>query len=233
MLPLIVFRLTSKLRLSFSGYIFRIGHYLDVLTLKETLFDGQYPLPAKRNSTIIDIGANLGDYSILAARQLPHARILAYEPSLATYEMLCENLILNSAFNVTPYCQAVMASPGSIKLYQHSASGLSSVYKVRSNTTVQVTPVTNLEEIFLKNKLNSCDVVKMDCEGAEFDVLLNLPDAIYKKISAFALEYHDSFGAHRHPELVKKLAEKNYSVKVIPHPLEENIGIILANKIVI
>ena len=52
----------------------------------------------------------------------------------------------------------------------------------------------SLKDIFIDNKLNKIDFLKIDCEGAEYKILFNTPKKVLKKIKKIALEYHQMDG---------------------------------------
>lgn len=88
----------------------------------------------------------------------------------------------------------------------------------------------NLSEILNMNKINHVDFLKIDAEGAEFDILLNSPNRVFYKIKEIVLEYHDHLTVHHHNEIIKKLQQHGYQIVIRPHPFEKDIGIIQAKK---
>jgi len=85
-----------------------------------------------------------------------------------------------------------------------------------------------LKEVFDSNNIRFCDVLKIDCEGAEYDLLSHTPQYYFSKIDKIVLEYHDYLqkikkGYH----LSKFLNRKGFTIKMNKHPLF-NQGIIYA-----
>ena len=64
---------------------------------------------------------------------------------------------------------------------------------------------TSLKQIFDDNNIEYCDFLKLDCEGAEYEIIKNLPSEYFKKIKKMVIEYHM---ADTHPELLKELIKK-------------------------
>jgi len=216
------------IRLS-DGTKFLISHYLDILTIKEIFLERQYEIHGKSIRTIIDIGGNIGTFSIAASRQYPKAKIVTYEPASSTYKLLVDNVGLNKIFNIKVKKEAVGKKQGESKFYVHPASGLSSLYPGRKEMKSERVPVTTLKEIIKANKIDRIDILKMDCEGSEYDIILNCQPQVLSKIRSMFVEYHDSLTDHHHSELVSFLLKNNYSVQIQPHPIETDIGIITAH----
>ena len=183
------------------------------------------------NSVVIDIGANIGVYSIFAA-QSKNIIVYAYEPMPDNYNLLRENIRLNKLDkNIFPFNLAIGARKEKRKLYigdspfhsfyPISESPFNALYgdysQEKSQKYIEIDSMP-LKEIFDKNKINQCDILKMDCEGAEFEILYNLPDEYFKKIKEIRLEYHNHFsnGVNKKNNgsyLMKFLEQKGFKVK--------------------
>lgn len=213
-----------------SGEAFRVNHYLDALTIKEVFLGNEYPLDVKTPDVIIDIGANIGTFSVYAAKKFPNAKIYAFEPGRKTYSALVENLQINGIKNVTPIQSAVADKRGKLKFFESSASGLSSLYASRKGSAEYEVPTLSLDDVFTENAITHCDLMKMDCEGAEYDIFFNTSKKTMDKISSISLEYHEDITKYGRTDLVKYLNEMGFKTKVRPHDLEENIGVIYASK---
>lgn len=211
-----------------NGTRFQISHHLDALTIKEVYLDQSYALPLHRPRTIVDIGANIGTFSVWAAQTYPRAQILAFEPSPATFRLLTTNLQLNHISNVLPRRVAVAERSGSVSFYTHPATGLSSLFPGRPGAVRSRVACLTLPQIFRRHRLTRVDFLKMDCEGAEYSILFACPSRVLGRISHLALEYHDGLTPYRHSQIVERLVKSGFHVQIVPHPIESNIGLILA-----
>jgi len=140
--------------------------------------------------TVIDIGAHKGIVSCYIAKKYPNVKVLAYEPVKENYEAMLENIHRNNIKNVIPHNLAVTSDGRDVKIYTDpiNNSGGSSLYgegnyqKVRSTT---------LADIFAKHKIDRVSLLKVDCEGAEFEIL---DTPLLEKVDRLRGEFHKSKG---------------------------------------
>lgn len=142
--------------------------YFDPLELE--LLAGQL----REGFRFIDIGANIGAYSLfVAAKAGPSARILAVEPQPEVFARLAFNIAQNPFGTVKAVACALADKPGELTLFLDPANrGESSVRILRSSTgsTVRV-PATTLLALMQSEGYERLDAVKLDVEGAE-DLIL-------------------------------------------------------------
>lgn len=150
---------------------------------KRVLFTPQYFDPLERDLLasrvregfrFIDIGANIGAYSLfVAAKAGPGARILAVEPQPEVFQRLTYNIAQNPFGTIKAVACALADKPGELTLFLDPANrGESSVRILRSSTgsTVKV-PATTLLALVESEGYDRLDAVKLDVEGAE-DLIL-------------------------------------------------------------
>jgi FkbM family methyltransferase len=121
---------------------------------------------------LIDIGANLGVITIMAARQVgPHGLVLAFEPVAETCDELLRNLALNNLTNVTAFQLAIAAKPAAVRMTvpdpRHSGAA-----HIASNGQgdVRAVPLAAVPEV--RAAIDRMPVyAKLDTEGYEFEVL--------------------------------------------------------------
>lgn len=213
-----------------TGQVFEINHFLSALTLKEVFYDGDYHPKADKANVIVDIGANIGTCTIYMSFLFPNAKIYSLEPDPNTFKLLKTNVRLNRRPNIVLINQAVSNKSGHTTFYSCQANGLSSLSKTRLPYKVTKTRVTltSLPDFMETSHIRQIDILKIDAEGAEFDILLKTPKFPFQSIKEIILEYHDQLTPHHHEELVDKLHQVGYKLITRPHPLEEGIGIIHA-----
>jgi len=179
---------------------------------------GVYLARLSEESVIVDIGANIGAFSLYAAWKLPKSRIFAYEPGPDNYRFLCENIRLNSlSARVTAFPLAVGGQNGEQMFNINKTRSVDHGFYSSSNCSGAIpVPVVTLEKVFRDNSLNTVDLLKLDCEGAEFEIFRNAPEPILCKVSALSMEVHEHLGIGTMEELATLLRESDFTVIVKP-----------------
>lgn len=164
------------------------AHPIDVSTLAVIFIKEDYgvDVPGK---TVVDIGANIGAFALLAAGS-PEASVYAYEPVSATYDQLMANIRLNDLEGrVQGFNMAVTGGREDrvITISEHG-SPFSTVYGDGSGITEPVKCI-GLDDVFKDNEILRCDVLKLDCEGAEFEILY--ASQLLSRVDHIWMEYHE------------------------------------------
>jgi len=135
---------------------------------------------AKKSDVVLDVGAHIGFFSVLAAIVSPRSSVYAFEPLPRVYERLERNVGLNRLTNVHCFCAAVGEQDGTQEFYfpnEHApvSSSLRSDMllatlgeEIVRHVNVQV---TTLDSVVETNKLEKVDLIKLDTERTEHDVL--------------------------------------------------------------
>lgn len=178
-----------------SGVVIEVPRRL-LQTFKEVFMDEVYMVALQREvpkgGTVIDIGANAGFFSLFAASRFDHPRIFCYEPIPVNFRQLEKNRRLNAQCEIHPHQSAVAGKPGEITLTfdpNDSFTTSASMTREQEGEKIRVKCVT-LENIFETYELERCDFLKMDCEGAEYDIFYNCPANLLARIDQIAMEVH-------------------------------------------
>ncbi|MDD2720516.1 MAG: FkbM family methyltransferase [Gallionella sp.] len=132
------------------------------------------------DGTFIDIGANIGSFTLVAAHIAPHGQVHSFEPSDHHFCRLSHNVALNSFNNVTLNKLGLNDQPGSATLFLPSVcgemnnSGAASLYAAASAPGAQVTEevaLVTLDDYVQEKNIQQIDLIKIDIEGAEFNAL--------------------------------------------------------------
>ena len=154
---------------------------------KEVVIDNVYQVSEGliKGRPVIDIGANVGTFAVLAA-SLGASKVVAAEPVSETYERLVQNLQKASA-NAVAMKAAVMDKVGTVDIGVNPKSGHNSLYMAQNGS--ESVPSVTLDSLL---ELVEGDEVflKMDCEGAEYDILMNATQEQMRRISRLAIEIH-------------------------------------------
>lgn len=157
--------------------------------------------------TLVDIGAHIGCFSVAFATRFPGATVDAFEPTPSTSAYLQRNVDDNGlAGRVRVHQQAVSASSGVLVMADNGAgSGHNGVLHLGEAGAVSIeVPCVGLVSV-LEAAGDRVDIMKMDAEGAEYDVILNSPPERWAAVRRLVMEYHPLPG-HSFDELETYLA---------------------------
>lgn len=222
---------------------FRVRSAMDIWIIKETCLDQAYEhasVPLRDGWTILDIGAGLGDFSLYAARRAPNGHIYSFEPSPDSFALLQENIRLNKVTNIYAHAAAVGAKPHDMLVLDMTSSEAVQ-YRTHSRNSMQTTsqptcPITmlipskSLDQIFDEIPLDSCDFLKIDCEGAEYDILFHTSAATLARIQHICLEYHDGVTSYSHRDLITFFQDHGFIVRCHPNPVHQQLGLLFASR---
>jgi len=190
----------------FKFYCREYPRFDDEFCVMEVVRDDVYKLKKLniQDGLIIDIGANIGTFAIPASR---YGKVLAYEPDPNNFQILKMNIALNNA-NVEAFNVAVGKkgedcienASGHSRLGGNGGSGGALVKVIEFNDI----------------PFEYCDLLKMDCEGGEYDVIKYANNEKLNKVARIVGELHswifeDLNKQREHKELIDKL-EKHFDM---------------------
>jgi len=154
-----------------------------------------------QQATLIDIGANLGIPTLIMAKFNPEATVYAFEPNKKVYEMLVENARINALHNVKAYNLAVTNSQTlalDLTITAH-LTGAGSTYadkasfakQWKDDIRVEQVSCTSLDKVLRSHGINEVYLLKMDCEGAEFDIIYDSELFKQRVVKNLIGEFHD------------------------------------------
>lgn len=141
---------------------------------------------------IIDAGANVGDYSILANQIMPACKIFAFEPVESTFQHLLSNI--KDLKNVVPIKNGLFKENCELAINLFASNEHSSIYDIEGlsigSDSQQKIELVRGDDFIKDNQIDSIDFLKLDVEGAEYDALLGFENAIkHGAIKAVQFEY--------------------------------------------
>ena len=191
-------------------------HYLPLVTNGlahwEAATQAEWLRLSKAAAEIVDVGAYLGVYSVLAASVNPNASISAFEPNPKTYEALQANLLLNEFSNITALNFALGDEEKTVKLLSDTSRPMSSGASV-SPLPEQGRTAIAVQQVRLDDYAEAPSLIKVDAEGMEIEVLRGAsrilshhsPDLVLEILtpSQFdrVIELLDGFG-YQHPRFL-------------------------------
>jgi FkbM family methyltransferase len=155
----------------------------------------------KEGDVVLDIGANIGYMSLFFAQCVgTSGKVYAFEPEQENYQALLANIALNSAQNIMPQRQAATDVEKMLKLYlaQDNFGAHSTVFNDETLTDkyeeIQGAP---LDTFVQKNQLDKIALVKIDVEGAEYEVLQGMKQILKQQRPILIVELNDSLQRKR------------------------------------
>lgn len=197
----------------------------------------------KSGMVVVDIGAHVGYYTLLAAKQVgPTGKVYAFEPEQDNHAILLKNIGVNGYNNVVATPMAVSDRRGSSTLYVTSLdNGRHSMYHhglpERGSPTVET---TTLDSFLASEGWPSVDLIKIDVEGAEVAVLDGMTGLMGKSADLkLIIEFNPALlqdGGVAPLVFLERLASPGWGVQIIEEangllPLAEGDGPSLVNRL--
>lgn len=173
-----------------DGHVVPVRDFMTLYIYKEIFVDRCYDLTLDHSApVVVDIGANSGLFALRLKQLYPSAKISCYEPFPPNFLQLENTIAVNRLDEVIPLQKAVGARPGRAKLFIHKRNiGGHSFYATEALNTDHVeVEVVDLRSI-LGELQQAVDLLKLDCEGAEFDILMNLAASDARQIRRIIVE---------------------------------------------
>lgn len=135
---------------------------------------------SKKSTVILDIGANIGIYSLIAKAENPNAQVHSFEPSDIIYSKMVANYKLNKFNDIVANKTGISNTTGQLLFYDYETGDHTSasfaIEKINSNNTPikkieHVVEVVTIDDYIALNKLAKVDLIKIDVELYEKEVL--------------------------------------------------------------
>lgn len=162
----------------------------DTYVINEVFRHKVYGAPP--HGIIVDIGANIGAFSLFAARTAD--TIFSFEPESSNHSQLLKNIALNQYRNIMPFKKAVGGKVGTVTLHRAASNlGASSVVHQVSNDVETVEMIT-LDSVFRLCNIERINFLKIDIEGSEYELFENASLEALGKIDMIVMETHPVHG---------------------------------------
>lgn len=197
------YEITAKLR-DGTTLILRGTKSTDFYAMCAVMFDDVYQVDRIKNPKIIvDVGANIGAFTVLVAKKFPGAKIVAVEPEPENVRLLKRNIALNKLTNIEVRQCAVSNSYGKAKLFlnreQPSAHSLHGgvIGSLEKSEFIEV-------DIVPLSEFGKMDALKVDCEGEEVTILdTHIPECQYVAVE---------FDTDDKDRIIQQFIAKGYTV---------------------
>jgi FkbM family methyltransferase len=170
-------------------------------------------------SSVVDVGANIGFFSLLAKHRFPRATIHAYEPNAQLQPMVRHN---TEVLGVVLHQEGIGGKAGFADLVT-DGNTLTSTTTEKETGDILIVPLS----VAVQRAGGVIDLLKMDCEGAEWQTFGD--EAGWRCVKHLAMEYHLVPGTERTlPNLVAKLNGLGFAIQQLREASNPLVGLIHA-----
>jgi len=166
----------------------------DAEIVREIFFEQPYTrhLRLPPNPVIIDVGGYIGDFALFAVTYLNAARVAVYEPTEENFAMLTRNIALNGYGDRIVPVQKAVGESGEMTLHVRTLDDgeIHTSPHLYADDEHRTVPSVGLAEILDAHDLDSVDLLKVDCEGGEYEIFASVSDAVLERVKNIAFEYH-------------------------------------------
>ncbi len=181
--------------------------------------------------TVVDIGANMGLFTMWAAPQAREGRVVAIEPGRMV-DCLTHNIRANRLHHVTAVPVAVGTDGSQLELIEYPGFNLVShpsgigpafltrwlillrYFHVQTPAIRRIAPCRSLGALMDDYGLGRVNFLKVDCEGAEYEIFRGLASEHWNRIDRVAMEFHELRPGDRHEELVSLFESRGFRVAI-------------------
>jgi FkbM family methyltransferase len=177
----------------------------------------------KEGDIVVDVGAHIGKYTIIASKMVgSKGKVIAIEAHPVNYDILKKNIVINKLSNVIALNYAVYSTEILVKLYEPGQEQGFTIYntimtdRISSNSQKYIQVKANtLDSLLLENGINQVNWIKIDVEGAEYEVLKGANSILSSsKDISLLIEIHN-LGANNktfYESIIHLLESKNYKL---------------------
>ena len=189
--------------------------YTDAITVGEVLLTDSYvrDLTLPSNPVVIDVGGFIGDFSLYAVKKLNARRVIVCEPSPRNFELLLKNIANNGYEDIIELVNKAVTDGRNLMMntdapdeYQCMVSG-----HIPSEQLLSNVPGISLGQLLRDHAVERVDLLKIDCEGGEFEILESMPGDVFGRIRNIVFEYHQVGGKLK--SVKQLLRREGYSLR--------------------
>ena len=228
MIPNIDNRLFNLKIKDISFSVFDIETSLSAPAIANELSTNDYQIesiPFEKGDIIVDIGAHIGIVDIYLLKKFPFLKVISFEPNSINYNNLIRNIEFNQIHNITVYNLGITKDSREIELtIPMNNTGGGNAYVVEQNipSTFKIkSKTTTLNNVF--QTIDSCKLLKIDCEGAEFEIAESFK--FLDRVKNISMEIHDFGNITHNSNMVDNLINTyskvpHFFYKIAKHPTD-------------
>jgi len=177
----------------------RLSHIVYDVDIEETASKQAFLDLIDDGDIVIDVGANIGEYSLIAAQKVKeHGKVISIEPLKETAQTLTKHFQLNNFTNYEVITKVIGNETKKVNLYKQMAGGtmgfVDSTLIGRKFEKVDEVEMTTIDEILSTRNIENVKIMKIDIEGYEFELLKGAKNSLQnKKIENMMIEVHINY----------------------------------------
>ncbi len=196
-------------------------------TAKEVFFTDDYRfdlikedvLRLSGSPIVVDVGANVGYLSAFTFTRFPKAKVVSVEPIPKNLELLKRNLVRNQNYDWKVFEGVLADNDGELEIQFDNSDTFStsaSMYGLDEGADKISVKSKSLQSLMSENEIDEVHILKLDCEGAEYDILYCLEKDQLNKIAYVTMETHQIDEDRKNRDaLVSWLKGKGWKTDVI------------------
>lgn len=181
-----------------------LENWKDSVSVKEIFIENEYESLKVKDKIVLDIGANVGDTSILFSR-LGAKKVIALEPQLEFFNRCKKNVELNNLVEKIEIFNAGLDDEHGFFIINEKEDSKQFSFK-NTDKGIKI-PKMTLDEI-IPNEKNL--ILKLDCELCEYKIILNTKEQYLQRFETILIEFHDG-----NKNLIEKLSNIGFKVRIL------------------
>jgi FkbM family methyltransferase len=181
-----------------------LENWQDSVSVKEIFIENEYDSLKVKDKIVIDVGANVGDTSILFSR-LGAKKVIALEPQLKFFNRCKRNIEINNLEEKIQLFNAGLDDKQGFFIIDENEDSKHFSFK---NTKKGIKIPKMILEDIIPNEKNL--ILKLDCELCEYNIILNTEKQILQKFEMILIEFHDG-----NKNLIEKLSSIGFEIKIL------------------
>jgi len=181
-----------------------LENWKDSVSVKEIFIENEYESLKVKDKIVLDIGANVGDTSILFSR-LGAKKVIALEPQLEFFNRCKKNVELNNLEEKIEIFNAGLDDEHGFFIINKKEDSKQFSFK-NTDKGIKI-PKMTLDEI-IPNDKNL--ILKLDCELCEYKIILNTKEEYLQRFEMILIEFHDG-----NKNLIEKLSNIGFEVRIL------------------
>lgn len=170
------------------------------------------------SDVVIDVGASFGLFTALAAQTAKRGKVYAFEPCTEYEAILPSNMRDNGLNNVTVSREAIAGRSGRMDFLQEHTQA------------TEMVPCITLDDLLENEKLERCDLLKVDTEGAEYAIIEEGAINVLNRIRRITMEWHRVDNPCQPQELKDFLESSGFHVTTLGTPVSK-VGYLYARRL--